>query len=97
MELLSRYDIASATWSALDGLGVGQVSPVLEEEGFCLVFYKMDPTDDEDTMDYLGQALAAGQLAQWAQDASVSRSGAWGSWDEAACCARCEALEFPSV
>ena len=48
-------------------------------------------------MDYLGQALAAGQLAQWAQEASVSRSGAWGSWDEAACCARCEALEFPSV
>ena len=97
VELLSRYDFASATWSALDALAAGQVSPVLEEEGFCLVFYKMDPTDDEDTMDYLGQALAAGRLAQWAEGASVSRSSAWGSWDDGACCARCEALEFPAV
>lgn len=97
VELLSRYDFASATWSALDTLAAGQVSPVLEEEGFCLVFYKMDPTDDEDTMDYLGQALAAGRLAQWAEGASVSRSSAWGSWDDGACCARCEALEFPVV
>ena len=97
VDLLSRYDFASATWSALDALAPGQISPVLEENGTYLVFYKVDPAADKDTMDYLGQALAAGRLAQWAQDASVSRSGAWGSWDEAACCARCEALEFPSV
>lgn len=95
--LLSRYDFASATWSALDSLTPGQISPVLEENGTYLVFYKMDPAADEDTMDYLGQALAAGRLAQWAEGASVSRSSAWGSWDDGACCARCEALEFPVV
>lgn len=97
VELLSRYDFASATWSALDSLTPGQVSPVLEENGTYLVFYKVDPAGNEDTMDYLGQALAAGQLAQWAETASVSFSQAWGSWDDVACCARCEALEFPVV
>lgn len=95
--LLSRYDFASATWSALDSLTPGQISPVLEENGTYLVFYKVDPAADEDTMDYLGQALAAGQLSQWAETASVSFSQAWGSWDDVACCARCEALEFPVV
>ena len=70
---------------------------VLEENGTYLVFYKVDPAADEDTMDYLGQALAAGQLSQWAETASVSFSQAWGSWDDVACCARCEALEFPVV
>lgn len=97
VELLSRYDLASATWSALDALAPGQISPVLEENGTYLVFYKVDPAADEDTMDYLGQALAAGQLSQWAETASVSRSDSWGSWDDVACCARCEALEFPVV
>ena len=95
--LLSRYDFASATWSALDSLTPGQISPVLEENGTYLVFYKVDPAADEDTMDYLGQALAAGQLSQWAETASVSFSQAWGSWNDVACCARCEALEFPVV
>lgn len=95
--LLSRYDFASATWSALDALAPGQISPVLEENGTYLVFYKVDPAADEDTMDYLGQALAAGQLSQWAETASVSFSQAWGSWNDVACCARCEALEFPVV
>lgn len=97
VELLSRYDFASATWSALDSLTPGQISPVLEENGTYLVFYKVDPAADEDTMDYLGQALAAGQLSQWAETASVSFSQARGSWDDVACCARCEALEFPVV
>ena len=83
--------------SALDALAPGQISPVLEENGTYLVFYKVDPAADEDTMDYLGQALAAGQLSQWAETASVSFSQAWGSWDDVACCARCEALEFPVV
>lgn len=95
--LLSRYDFASATWSALDSLTPGQISPVLEENGTYLVFYKVDPAADEDTMDYLGQALAAGQLSQWAETASVSFSQVWGSWNDVACCARCEALEFPVV
>ena len=95
--LLSRYDFASATWSALDSLTPGQISPVLEENGTYLVFYKVDPAAAEDTMDYLGQALAAGQLSQWAETASVSFSQAWGSWNDVACCARCEALEFPVV
>ena len=95
--LLSRYDFASATWSALDALAPGQVSPVLEENGTYLVFYKVDPAADEDTMDYLGQALAAGQLSQWAETASVSFSQVWGSWNDVTCCARCEALEFPVV
>ena len=66
---------------------VGLSSPVLKKE----------ENADEDTMDYLGQALAAGQLSQWAETASVSRSDSWGSWDDVACCARCEALEFPGV
>ena len=76
-DLVPLGELSLQNRQALARLGSGQVSQVLVEDDRYLVVMKLDPSQDEELSQSIATIPADAQIAKWAEDASVTLSGAY--------------------
>lgn len=96
-DLLPIDVLSQDSFETLTALPVGQVSPVLEEDGFYMVVVKLDPTDNAELLSSASAAAAQLRLSQWAEDAQVILSPAYEALDIAAIAQALVNLDNPSM